>query len=76
MRLFHLFGISTAITLFAVVLTTIYYPASFNKEGIACISTNSYGEHWIELIWISVGFLIFLHFVWGSFKERCNTSIY
>jgi hypothetical protein len=68
-RLFHLIGIATAITLFAIVLLTIYVPASFNDKGLACVVTNYYGEHWIEFILILSGFFIFLHFVWVNMKE-------
>lgn len=64
MRLFHLFGVSTTIILFIFVLLDIYVPASSNSLGLACILTNLYGEHWIEFIIISFGFLAFLHFVW------------
>lgn len=70
MRVIHLFGIAGAITIFFMVLTTIYYPASFNDKGIACVSTNTYGEHWIEVVWLSLSLVAFLHFVWESFRDN------
>ena len=57
-------------TLNILVLLTIYIPASFNPTGVACISTNIYGEHWIEFLYIAVGFVTFLDFVARNYSYR------
>jgi len=69
MRKFHLVGISVALALFIVVIFSVYFPASFAGKKMVCIETNLYGEHWLEFVWIVVGLVIFLHFVWINMKE-------
>ena len=63
MRWYHLTGLASAISLNILVLTTIYYPSSFNERGIACIATNYYGEHWIEFIGLTLCFFGLLDFI-------------